>query len=62
MNICVPNNDEASVVESVLKMLLTLSARNACGVAILTFFQMDKKISKVGGQLHTKNLGEKLSV
>ena len=35
VNICVPNYDEPSFVESVLKMLLTLSARNACGMAIL---------------------------
>ena len=62
VNICLPNNDEPSFVESVLKMLLTLSARNACAVAILTLFQIDKKISKARGQLHTKNLGKKLSV
>ena len=62
VNIYVPNNDEPSFVESVLKMLLTLSERNACGVMILTLFQMYKNITKVGGQLHTKNLVKKLSV
>ena len=62
VNICLPNNDEPSFVESVLKMFLSLSGRNACGVAILTLLRMDKKIVKVGGQLQTKNLEKKIRV
>ena len=42
--ICVPNNIEPSFVESVLKIILTLIARNACRVAILALSgQKDKQ-------------------